>query len=149
MQGLLKATPLTEAITVSPEITPVASKFSLPTEVITINMHCFPLPTWLEGVGGLASLSTDAVVGTTQLSTSAGPVAQMVARSFGVSMSILADGVIVLPLREISADPGQLISAGKVVASAGGDSSLGVHPGDARMVSSASWDFVGQGSTAQ
>ena len=42
-----------------------------------------------------------------------------------------------LPLGEISADPGRLMSDGKVVGSASGDSLLGVHPGSARMVSSA------------
>ena len=71
----------------------------------------------------------------------------MVTRSFGVSVSISANGTIVLSLGEISADPGRLISAGEVVGSAGEDSSLGVHPGDARMVSSAPWVFGGQGST--
>ena len=61
----------------------------------------------------------------------------MVARSYGVSLLILADGIIVLPLKEIFADSGRLISAGEVVGSAGGDSSLWVYPGDARIVSSA------------
>ena len=110
--GAPKATPPTEVITVSLEVTPVASKFSLPTEVVTINMHCFSPPTWLEGIRGPDSLSTDLVVGTTWLSASAGIVAQMVARSFGVSVMISANGIIVLPLGEISTDPGRLISAG-------------------------------------
>ena len=65
MWGFLKATPLTEAIMVLPEVTPVASKFSLPTEMVTVNKHCFSPPTWSEGIGGLPSLSTYPVVGTT------------------------------------------------------------------------------------
>ena len=125
MQAFPKATHPTEVITVSLEVTPVASKFSLPTEVVTVNTHCFSPPTWLEGVGGLASLSTNPVLGTTQLSALAGLVAQMVTRSFGMSVPILAKGIIVLPLGAISEDPSRLISAGKVVGSAGGDSSLG------------------------
>ena len=84
MQGIPKATPPTEAITVSLDVTLVASKFSLPTEAVTINMHCFPPPTWLEGMGGPASLSTNPVVGTTWLSTSGGLVAQIVTRSFRI-----------------------------------------------------------------
>ena len=128
-------------------VTPATSKFNLPTEVVTVNMHCFSPPTWLEGVGGLASLSTNLVVGTTQLSASAGLAAHMVTRFFGVSVLILADGIIMLPLRETSADPGRLVSAGEVVCSPGGDSLLGVHPGDARMVSSVPWVIVGEGST--
>ena len=52
MQGFPKATPPIEVIMVPPEVTPVASTFSLPTDVVTINTHCFSPPTWSEGVGG-------------------------------------------------------------------------------------------------
>ena len=117
----------------SPGVTPVASKFNLPMEAVTVNMHYFSLPTWSEGVGGPASLSSDPVVGTTQLFAMAGLAAQMVTRFFGATVSILADGIIMSLLGAISADTGRLVSAGEVVDSAGGASSSGVHPGDARM----------------
>ena len=97
MQGFPKATLPTEAIMVSLGVTLVASKFNLPMEAVTGNMHCFSPPTWSEGVGGLANLPTDPVVGTTQISTLAGLAAQIIIRSFGVSLSTLADGIIVLP----------------------------------------------------
>ena len=72
MQGFPKATPLTEVIMVPSQVTPVASKFSLPTEVVTVNVHCFSSPTWSKGMAGPPSLSTDLVVGTTHLSALAG-----------------------------------------------------------------------------
>ena len=150
MWGFPRATVLMEVITVSPGVTLVASKFNLPTEVVTVNMHCLSPPAWSDGVWGLAILSTDLVVGTTQLSVLAGLVAQSVNRSFRVLMSTSANGTLVLSLGGVSAEPGRvssvLASAGKVVGSTGGVSSLGVHLGDTRMVSTAPWVSTGLSS---
>ena len=62
MQGFPKVILPTEVITVSPGITPVASKFSLPMEVVTVSIHGLSPPTWSEGVGETGS-SPGTVVG--------------------------------------------------------------------------------------
>ena len=148
MWGFLIATLPTEVIMVSPGVTPVASKFNLPTEVVTVSMHCFSPPTWLEGVGEPASLSPSLVVGMTQFSAMAGLVAQEVIRSLRASVLISAAGTIMSPLTPHPyTDSGRLVSADKVVGSTSGASSLGVHPSDARMVLTLPWVVEGRGST--
>ena len=72
--------------------TPVASKFNLPKEVVTVSMHCFSPPTWSEGVGEMASLSPSLVVGTTWSSVMEGLVAWGVIGSSKASRSVLATG---------------------------------------------------------
>ena len=63
IQGFLKATLLTEAVTVSLRVTPVAPKFSLPIETVAINMHILSSSAWLDGARGLASSTTNLVLG--------------------------------------------------------------------------------------
>ena len=63
--GFLKASLPTEAVTMSPGVTLVASKFNLPMEVVTVNTHHLSSSASLDGVRGSASLTTDLVVGTT------------------------------------------------------------------------------------
>ena len=63
--GFSEATLLTEAVTVSLRVTPVASKFRLPIEAVTTNMHHLSSSAWSDGARGPASLTNDLVVGTT------------------------------------------------------------------------------------
>ena len=65
IQGFSKATPPAEMVTVSPRITLVASKFSLLTEAVTTSMYHLSPSAWSDRVRGLASLTTNPVVGTT------------------------------------------------------------------------------------
>ena len=60
-----KVTLPTEAVTVSPRITPVASKFSLLMKAVTTNMYHLSPSAWLDGPRGPASSTTNPVVGTT------------------------------------------------------------------------------------
>ena len=105
-----------------------------------VNTHHLSSSAWSGGVGA-ASLTTNLAVGTTQVSSSAGLVAQLVSRSFGVSVSALAKRTIVSSPGRVSAELGRvsLTSActGEVVGSAGGVSSLGGHLGDKEVVLSA------------
>ena len=146
MWGFLIATLPTEPITVSLGVTLVASKFSLPTEAVTVSKHCFSTPTWLECVGGLASLSPSPLVGTTQFSTMVRLAAQEVIRSLGHQCQFWPLAPLCHPWGD-STDTGRLVSAAKVMGFARGASSLGVHPGDARMVLSVPWVVAGWGST--
>ena len=136
--GFSKATLLTEAVTLSPGVTPVASKFSLPIEAVTVTTHHLSSSAWLDGVRELASLTTDPVVGTTWVSTSVRLVAQLVSGSFGVSISDLVKRTMASPPSRVSEVPGRVslpsTSAGEVVGSAGGVSSLGGHLNDEGVV---------------
>ena len=51
--GFSKATLPTEAVTMSPGVTPVASKFSLPIEAVTVKTHHIFSSAWLDGVRGV------------------------------------------------------------------------------------------------
>ena len=71
MWGFPKVILPTEAITVLLGVTPVASRFSLPMEVVTVSIHGLSPPTWSEGVGETGS-SPGEVVGTIWFSAMAG-----------------------------------------------------------------------------
>ena len=118
-----------EAVTVSLRITPVAAKFSLLIEAVTTNMHCLSPSAWSDGVRGPASLTTDPVVGTTWVSTSIGPVAWPVGKSFGISTLGSVERTMASLSGRVSAGPGRVCSAstsvGKVMGSTGGVSSSG------------------------
>ena len=130
--GFLKATLLTEAVTVSPRVTPVASNFSLPIKTVTTNMHHLSSSAWSDGVRGPASLTTNLVVGATWVSTSIGLVAQPVSRSFGISTSDSVKRTVASLSSRVSAGPGGVCSTsnleGKVIGSAGGVSEVVLCP---------------------
>ena len=65
IQGFLKATLPTEVVTMSWRIILVASKFSLLTKAVTTNMYCLSPSAWFDGMRGMASSTTNLVVGTT------------------------------------------------------------------------------------
>ena len=140
-----KATLLTEVITVSPGVTLMASKFNLPMEVVIVSMHYF-FPSYLVRRCGRAG--------------------QFFPQSSSGNNPVLCHGRASSPKRAsdllghqcqfwqlallchpwgVSTDTGRLVSAGKVLGSAGGASSLGVHLSDARMVLSVPWVIAGLG----
>ena len=57
-----KAPPLAEAVTVSPRMTLVVSKFKLLTKVVTIITYCLSSSVQSGGTMGLVNSTTDAVV---------------------------------------------------------------------------------------
>ena len=59
--GFQKATPPAKAVTISPRMTPVVSKFKLLTEVVTTNTYCLSSSIWSGGMMGLVNSTTDAV----------------------------------------------------------------------------------------
>ena len=87
--GFSRANLLTGAVTMSLGVTPVASKFSLPIEAVTVNTHHLSPSVWLDGVRGPASSMTNLVVETTWVSILVELVAWPVSMSFGVSTSDL------------------------------------------------------------
>ena len=60
--GFWKAPPLAEAVTMSPRMTPVVSKFKLLIKVVTTNTYHFSSSVQLGGAMGLVNLTPDAVV---------------------------------------------------------------------------------------
>ena len=61
--GFLEAGSPTEAVMVSPRMTPVTSRFNLLTEMVTIRTYCLSSLVWLHGMGGPVSSTTDPVMG--------------------------------------------------------------------------------------
>ena len=61
--GFWKATPPAEAVTVSPRMTLVDSKFNLLTKAVTTSTYCLSSSVWSGGMTGLVNLTTNAVVG--------------------------------------------------------------------------------------
>ena len=133
MQGFPKVILPTEAIMVSLGVTPVASRFNHPMEVVTVSIHGFSPLTWSEDVGE-TGLSPSLVVGMIQFSTIAGLAAEGFIRSPRVPVSILVTGTITSSLGRTSAAAVRLVSVDEVV-------------GLARMVLSVPWVVMGWGST--
>ena len=106
--GFSKATLPTEAVTVSLRITPVASKFSLLTKTVTTSMYHLSPSAWLDRARGLASSTTNLVVGTTWVPTSIGLVAWLVGKSFGISMSGSVERTMAYLSGGVSAGPGRV-----------------------------------------
>ena len=73
---------------VLPGVTPVASRFSLPMEVVTVSIHRLSPPIWSEGLGE-TGLSPGAVVGMIQFSDMAGLAAREFIGSLRAPSSIL------------------------------------------------------------
>ena len=104
----------TKVIAVLPVVSPVASRFNLPMEAVTVSIHGLSPPTWSEGVGE-ASLSPGLVVGITHFS---GLAAWGFMRSLGLPLSILVTDTITSFWGRTSVAPGGIVSADKVVDSA-------------------------------
>ena len=117
MQGFPTVILPTEAIMVLLGVTPVASRFNLPMEVVTVSIHGPSPPTWSEGVGE-TGLSPSLVVGMIQFSTTAGLAAQGFIRSLGVPLSILVTGTITSFFGRTLAATGRLVLADEVAGSA-------------------------------
>ena len=133
MQGFPKVILSNEAIAVLPGITAVASRFSIPMEVVTVSIHGLSPPTWLEGVREAGS-SPGVMVGMIWLSAIAGLAAQGFIRSLGVPLSLWVTGTATFFLGRTSAAAGGLVSVDKVAGLAG-------------MVLSVHWVVMGWGST--
>ena len=145
MWGFLIASLPTEVIMVSLGVTPVASKFNFPTEVVTVSTHCFPL--YLVGRCGRGGWLVPQSSGGNNLVLCHDKASGL--RGHQISWGISVDFKLLAPLCHpwgVSTDTGRLVSAGKVVGSASGASSLGVHPSDARIVLSILWVVAGWGS---
>ena len=133
MRGFPKVILPTKVITVLPGVTPVASRFSLPIEAVTVSIHGLSPPTWSEGVGE-TGLSPSAVVGIIQFSDMAGLAAWRSIRSLGAPLAILVAGTGTSFLGRTSAAAGRLVSADEVA-------------GLARMVLPVIWVVMDWGST--
>ena len=117
MWGFLIVILPTEAIAVSPGVTPVASRFNLPMEVVTVSIYGLSPPTWSEGVGE-TSLSPSLVVGMIWFSAMAGLAAWGFIRSLRAPLSISVAGTITSFLGRTSVATGRLVSADEVAGSA-------------------------------
>ena len=118
MWGFSKIVLSTEAIRVLLGVTPVASRFSLPMEVVTVSIHGLSPPTWSEGVGEAGS-SPGVMVGMIWFSTVAGLSAYGFIRSLGAPLSCLVTGTATSFLGRTSTAVGGLLSADEVAGSAG------------------------------
>ena len=99
-QRFWKVTPPAEAVTVSLRMTMVDSKFNLLTKAVTTSTYCLSSLVQLDGIMGLVNSTTDAVVGTIGTTTSIGPVAWPVRKSFGASLLGLVERTLASPLVE-------------------------------------------------
>ena len=115
--GVLKVILPTKAIMLLPGVTPVASRFSIPREAVTISIYGLSPPTWSEGVGE-SSLSSGLVVGMIQFSAMAGLAAHGFIRSLRMPVSILVTGTITSFLGRTFCGHRQVVPADKVVGSA-------------------------------
>ena len=141
--GFWKVTPLAEAVTVSPRMTPVASKFNLLTEAVITSMYCLSSSVWLDRTMGLVNLTTNALVGTTGATTSVGPVAWPDGKSFGASPLGLVERTAASPSSGGSPRPGRVCltssTVGRAISSISGVSSLSEGLNSKGVVSCAPW----------